>query len=91
MSEPEQSGWKETREGPSPKLLGAAVIGVLLLLFVLQNTDEADVDFLFFSGSYPLWIMAVVVAGLSFAAGWLVGRSRARRRLRGDGPAEAED
>jgi uncharacterized integral membrane protein len=58
------------------------MIVVVLLLFVLQNTDEADVDFLFFSGSYPLWVMAVVVGGLAFAAGWLLGRSRALRRMR---------
>ncbi len=84
MTEPEPRGWKETREGPSPKLIVAGAIGLLLLLFVLQNTDETDVDFLFFSGSYPLWVMAVVVAGFAFAAGWLVGRAGARRRLRGE-------
>lgn len=83
MAEQEPTGWQEKREGPSTKLIAAGVIGVLLLLFVLQNTDEADVDFLFFSGSYPLWLMAVVVAVLAFAAGWLVGRSRTRRKLKG--------
>jgi len=80
-SEPAREDWKETREGPSAKLIAAAVIGVLLLVFVLQNTDEADVDFLFFTGSYPLWMMAVAVGVLAFAAGWLVGRSRTRRKL----------
>lgn len=83
MAEQEPTGWRERREGPSTKLIAAGVIGVLLLLFVLQNTDEADVDFLFFSGSYPLWLMAVIVAALAFAAGWLVGRSRTRRKLKG--------
>ena len=82
-SEPAREDWKQTREGPSTKLIAAGVIGVLLLVFVLQNTDEADVDFLFFSGSYPLWIMTAVVAVLAFAAGWLVGGGRARRRLKG--------
>jgi uncharacterized integral membrane protein len=53
----------------------------MLLLLILQNTDETDVDFLFFSGSYPLWMMAVAVGVLAFAAGWLVGRSRTRRKL----------
>ena len=77
----DRKGWRETREGPSGKLIVAGIIILLLLLFVLQNTDEADVDFLFFSGSYPLWIMAVVVAVLAFAAGWLVGRSRMKRKL----------
>ena len=81
-SEPAREDWKETREGPGTKLIAASVIGVLLLLFVLQNTDEADVDFLFFSGTHPLWMMAVVVGALAFAAGWLVGRSRARRKLK---------
>lgn len=80
-SEPAREDWRQTREGPSAKLIVAGVIGVLLLVFVLQNTDEADVDFLFFSGSYPLWMMAVAVGGPAFAAGWLVGRSRTRRKL----------
>jgi hypothetical protein len=39
-----------------------------------------DLDFLFLSGSYPLWVMLVVGAALGFVAGWLVGRSRARRK-----------
>ena len=80
----DQKGWRETREGPSPRLIVAGVIGLLLLLFVLQNTDEADIDFLFFSGSYPLWIMVVVVAALGFVGGWLVGRSGARRKFKED-------
>lgn len=77
----DRQGWRESREGPGGKLIVAGIIVLLLLLFVLQNTDEADIDFLFFSGSYPLWIMLVVVAVLGFVAGWLLGRSRARRKL----------
>jgi uncharacterized integral membrane protein len=90
--EPDRRGWRETREGPSGKLIVAGVLVVLLLLFVLQNTDEADVDFLFFSGSYPLWVMALVVAVLAFAAGWLVGRTRMKRKLmRGTDPEREPD
>lgn len=80
---PEHGGWKETREGPGGRPIAAGIIGLLLLLLILQNTDETDVDFLFFSGVYPLWAVTGVVALLAFAAGWLVGRSRTRRRLAG--------
>ncbi len=79
---PAREGWRQTHEGPGgERPIAAGVIGLMLLVFVLQNTDEADVDFLFFSGSYPLWMMAVAVGVLAFAAGWLVGRSQTRRTL----------
>jgi uncharacterized integral membrane protein len=79
MSDQDRSGWRETREGPSARLIVAGMIVVVLVLFVLQNTDETDVDFLFLSGNYPLWVFTLVVAAVAFASGWLIGRGRARR------------
>lgn len=77
-------GWTERREGPSGKLVALGAVAALLLLFVLQNTDETRLDFLFLNAKAPLWVMLVVGAGLGFVGGWLVGRLR-RGRDRGDG------
>jgi uncharacterized integral membrane protein len=45
------------------------VIGVLALVFVLQNTAQKHVRFLFWSWSMPAWIWLLVI----FVAGVVVG------------------
>ena len=36
------------RSGPSPALIGFAIVALLGLVFFLQNGDRTEVDFLFF-------------------------------------------
>jgi len=64
------------------KLIVAAIVGVALAAFVIQNTDDTPVSWLMFDESAPLWIIIVIsaVAGaiLSEAAGWMIRRSRRR-------------
>lgn len=84
--------WVERHEGPSTKLIVLGAVAVLLLVFVFQNTDRAQIDFLFWNGVFPLWTMIVVAAVLGLIGGWMIGRiagaeRRARdaeRRLRDD-------
>lgn len=63
------------------RLIIAGVIIVLVVWFILANTDEVGVKLWFVSVEMPMWIMITVV----FIAGWIVGallrlRSRSRRR-----------
>ena len=58
------------------KLIIAGVIGVLLLLFVVQNSEKATVNFLFFDANVSVWFVIVLSAVLGFLAGWFVGKSR---------------
>jgi uncharacterized integral membrane protein len=60
------------------KLIVAGVIVVLLLVFIGQNTETANVNFLFFEHETALWLVIALCAGLGFLAGWFVGRSRRR-------------
>jgi uncharacterized integral membrane protein len=60
------------------KLIGAAAIGLLALIFVFQNTDEGRVDFLFWSFSAPAWLWLLII----FLAGALVGSIFGRRGRR---------
>ena len=64
-------------------LVGAAVVAVVLVAFVVQNNRSTDVQWLFVEQSSPLWLVIVVsaVAGavLSEVLGWVI-----RRRRRGD-------
>jgi uncharacterized integral membrane protein len=89
VHEPEDSGdgrdpggkdWVERREGPSPKLILAGFVVVVILVFVLQNGERTQIQFLFLDGDYPLWTLLVVGAALGFIVGWLVSAARARRR-----------
>jgi len=57
------------------KLIVAGVIGVLLLLFVVQNSEQASVNFMFIDANVPVWFVIVLSAILGFVAGWFVGRS----------------
>ncbi len=79
--DPGGKDWVERREGPSLKLIAAGVLVLVVLFFVLQNGERTQIQFLFFDGMYPLWILLVVVAVLGFLAGWLVAAARGRRRL----------
>lgn len=85
--------WIERREGPNAKLLLLAAVAILLVVFGFQNTDRAQIDFLFWSGVFRLWTMIVVAAALGLIGGWVIGRiggaerraRRAERRLRDGG------
>jgi uncharacterized integral membrane protein len=51
-----------------------------LLMFIFQNTDDVPVTFLFWTFSWPIWLLIIVSAALG-AAIWLgLGIMRRRRR-----------
>jgi uncharacterized integral membrane protein len=66
----------------------ASLTGVgVLLIFILQNTDDVRFDFLFFSFTWPLWLYTIVTA-LFGALVWFglgVMRRHARRKERREG------
>ncbi|MDE0701862.1 MAG: LapA family protein [Acidimicrobiaceae bacterium] len=62
------------------KFIGAALVAVALIAFVVQNTDSTPVQWFFIDRSAPLWLIIVIsaVAGaiLSEVLGWIVRRRR---------------
>ena len=62
------------------KFIGAALVAVALIAFVVQNTDSTPVQWFFIDRSAPLWLIIVVsaVAGaiLSEIIGWIIRRRR---------------
>ena len=51
-----------------------------LLVFIVQNTGDVSVTFLFWTFTWPVWLLILVSAGLG-AAIWLgLGILRRRRR-----------
>jgi uncharacterized integral membrane protein len=66
------------------KLSGGAIasltgIGVLLI-FIIQNTEDVKFDFLFFGFTWPLWLYTIVVALFGALVWFGLGVIRRHRR-----------
>ena len=55
----------------------AAVVAVLALIFILQNTDRIAIEFFGADGRAPLWLVLL----LAFIGGVVVGGLMSRRRV----------
>ena len=53
---------------------------VLLVVLGLQNMEDAEMEFLFWDGDFPVWLVVVVAAVLGFVIGWFLGRGSGKRR-----------
>lgn len=69
-----------TREGMSGGAIALVVVGVLLLLFILQNGEKGTINFLFWDVTMRTWMALSIAALLGFVGGYLVARLRRRRR-----------
>ena len=65
-------------------LIIAGIIVIAVAIFVGQNTDEVEVQFLFFKGTLPLFLVIVIgmVLGALLWQGILWYRRRRQRRDR---------
>ena len=54
--------------------------GAALLLFILQNTDDADINFLLWDIGMPLWLLLVITilltVLLTIIVMWFLGRRK---------------
>jgi uncharacterized integral membrane protein len=96
LHDPGPRGRPKTAQAVTIALL---VVGILTAIFVIQNTAEAKVEFLFWSAELPLAGALILAAALGGTLGFLVEyvryrqfrsalRQERRRRL-GDGEPEA--
>jgi uncharacterized integral membrane protein len=70
-------------KGSTTRWIVLVVVAVLIVSFVLQNRDKANVDFLFWDADLRLWVALLFAALLGFLAGAIVGRiTKGRRRDR---------
>jgi hypothetical protein len=61
----------------TPRLLIGLGSLILLLFFVLQNSAQAEIGFLWFGVTAPVWAYFLIVFALGWLAGWVShGRSR---------------
>lgn len=82
-NEAPQGGVEERKSGPSPTLIALVVIGVVAVIFILQNGNRAETNFLMLDFRAPLWLLLA----LAVAAGVVLDRLFSiwwRRRRRDD-------
>ncbi|MDZ7733077.1 MAG: hypothetical protein U5R31_08125 [Acidimicrobiia bacterium] len=73
--EHENSTWR-----PSGRLIGAAVIALALLLFVVQNRLHVPIEWAVLSTTAPLWLVIVISAAAGALATLLASSLRHRER-----------
>jgi uncharacterized integral membrane protein len=66
--------------GISGGLIATLVGGGLLVVFMVQNTDDVTLKFLFWSVTVPLWLFTLVVAVLGSVVWIGIGILRRHRR-----------
>ncbi|MDX2380079.1 MAG: LapA family protein [Acidimicrobiia bacterium] len=76
--------WQQTDNdrGPSPFLIGLVAVGVITLVFILQNNDSATVKFLFFDVEVSLWVVIIIAIVLGMALDRLLQMWMRRRKER---------
>jgi uncharacterized integral membrane protein len=68
------------RESGGIKSVALGTAALLLVIFILQNLDDAEIDFLFWDWDVTIALAIGIAAALGFVLGW--GVSWLRRRAR---------
>jgi uncharacterized integral membrane protein len=59
-----------------------AVLGILALIFILQNLDTISVEFLWLDFRAQLWLLLVIFAAIGAVIFWGVQRRRRSRKAK---------
>jgi uncharacterized integral membrane protein len=79
-----QEGSRVNADSQGRRLSGGAIASLtgvaLLAVFMIQNTEEVKLDFLFWSFTWPLWLLTIVSALLGALVWFGLGVMRRHRR-----------
>jgi uncharacterized integral membrane protein len=85
-TKPDQSPFRKLKgQLESRDAARLAVIGALVLyglLFVVLNSHNVSISFVFFDTHVPVLVALLVAAGIGVGAGWLLADRRAGRKTR---------
>jgi len=76
---------EKARKERTWRFYAAIAIGIVALVFIVQNSQEVEVDFIVATTSTPLFFILIITFALGALAGWLwphVRRDRRRERER---------
>lgn len=77
---PEETSKKQFEPKGLAKFVGATLVAVSLVAFIVQNTDSTPFQWFFIDRRAPLWLIIVIsaLAGavVSEVVGWLIRRRR---------------
>lgn len=65
---------------PSGRQIGGAIIALLLLVFIITNTDDAEVTLFVTTVTLPLWLVLAGTALLGVVVGIGLGTRRTKRK-----------
>ena len=74
------AGDAESRLGLSGGAIASISGLALLVIFIVQNTDDVKLDFLFWSFTWPIWLLTIVSALLGALVWFGLGVVRRHRR-----------
>ena len=78
-----QPGDREYKDsGMSAGLIVSGIVAVAALIFILQNSEQQEVNFLFFSATVPLSLVIVISMVLGAILGWFFAYMRRRKKRR---------
>ena len=75
---------QKPRPDRSWRFYAAIAVGIVALVFIFQNSQEVQVDFIFATTETPLFFVLLITFALGVVAGWLWPHVR-RGRKRDDG------
>jgi uncharacterized integral membrane protein len=73
------SGAAPARNKPSPKLITAVVLAVLIALFAVVNSQEVTIHWIVTTSQTPLIVVIAGCGAVGFVVGWMFARRRASR------------
>jgi uncharacterized integral membrane protein len=71
---------RRPRRSVSPEIIVAAVLAVVLLIFVVQNDEDVKVSWVVFSRRGPVWAVILASAVIGYLIGQLIEFGVKRRR-----------
>jgi uncharacterized integral membrane protein len=73
---------RSQRSGVSPVLVVLGIVAILAVIFIAQNSERANIDFLFLDFSSPVWVALLIAIGLGIVLDRLLMYWWNRRRRR---------
>lgn len=77
--EPTPPGKQGLLQRIGPRGVWAAIIAILVVVFIVENTRSTKIRFIGPQVKAPLWLALIVATALGAAAGFLIAWRRSRR------------